>query len=106
MQISIHHSRREPVESWCHTCSDGRGWRTIAEATADAIECALWLGSECEGLSGHADRSLLRAAGIRYIDSRGSSRKSATSRAKAKANMDRRINAMRHEAERQRNARP
>lgn len=92
--VSVHQHRQSG--GWTHSRTTTYGgrletWATIADATGAAV---LWIQAhpehEIRGVTGHPDRQILRAAGIRYVDSRRRRKSQKTksnsySRAKAQA---------------------
>ena len=83
--LSVHHRSRGP-DLWCVQWAPGRrvadlasvARNSLAQATADAIEYARAHPAEVDGITGHVDKRAVRAAGLRYVDSRGNRRRSTT----------------------------
>jgi hypothetical protein len=76
--VSVH-QRRETGE-WTHSRAGypmPATWPTIAEATNAAVQ---WIATNPQftvlGVTGHADKHVLRAAGIKFVHSRGAKRQS------------------------------
>jgi hypothetical protein len=74
MILSVHHFRAHGPNRWTHSRAGTQSWDSLTEATREAVAWAQLHGG-VTGMTGHADREVLRAAGIPYLDSRGNDRR-------------------------------
>ena len=97
--LSVHHA---PGKSgWTFAAArgpwpryPGETYQSISEATAAAIAWSQQHSIEVE-ITGHPDRSLLRAAGVRFVDSRGNRHRGSGAQRRQRAIMDARMAARR-----------